>query len=293
MTNPSETSETDDHLRALGGYVRARLAERPSEWEAVVAGDRAPDETAALRAAAGDDPEEIERAEALFRPLDAAEQDALVEALLGRRSREVAATADGARVIELADHRPADPAVVPSRAPESTRNAVSGWWGLAAVAAVLVVGWLLWTDRSSSQPPGTDDLVAVAPLPAYRLELAGGLQPLRGAHEPDPPVPVYRGDSTFEWTMRPQVPVEGQVEARVLAQRDGEARTLPTEGGLEIDDGGAVRLAGRISSLGLAPGPWTIVFVVGRHTALAREPALVDDGGEGWVVGRQRILVEP
>jgi hypothetical protein len=293
VTTPTDMEE---HLRALGGHARERLAARASEWEAVARGERTVEEVAAVRAEAGDSLEEIERAQALFRPLDAAEEEALVAALLAGRGGEAAEPGDaaGAEVIALADRKPAQGVTVPAR--ETERGARWWWAGIAAAAAVLVV-WLLLPDRTERQDPDHGDdagLIALAPLPAYRLEIEGGLRPLRGDTGPEPDVPTYRGDSTFAWIMRPQLASEGEVEAWVLAQGEGGARSLPTEGRLELDEGGSARLSGKISSLGLAPGAWTIVFVVGRPSALPREPkdVLGRDGGKGWVALRQDILIE-
>jgi hypothetical protein len=284
--------DMDEHLRALGRHARDRLAEHPSEWEAVARGERSVEEVAAVRAEAGDSPEAIERAKALFRPFDEAEDEALVAALLGVGGREGAAPGGegGAEVIALRGR--AAKGVVP----EAKDGRGARWlWGVAAAAAVVAV-WLLRPGRpgpDGPEPAGDGGLVAVAPLPAYRLETDGGLNAMRGDTGNAPEVPVYRNDTPFAWTIRPQVAVEGEIEVRVYAQDKGPARLLPADDRLEIDANGAVRLSGRFASLGLAPGEWTIVLVVGRPSALRRAPEeLLANDGEGWVVLRQNIVSE-
>lgn len=280
----------DEPLRALGQEVRAQLDARAGEWEAVVSGERTAEEVAAARAEAGDAPDRIEQAVALFRPLDDDEEEALVDALLeGRGEAASSEEAAAAHVITLADRV----AVVPGRASEPRRGVWT--WVLAAAAAVLLL-WLLRSGQPGSGDPGqTGDagLVAVAPLPEYRLELTGGLVPMRG--EPEPAAATYRTRSELTCTMRPAVAVEGEVEARVLVRGTGEPRWLPSSAGrLEVDAGGSVRFSGRIAALGLAPGRWTVALVVGRPSMLPREPqeALASERGEGWVAVHEQILVE-
>lgn len=291
--------EDDEPLRALGQEVRAQLDARASEWEAVASGERTAEEVAAARAEAGDAPDRIEQAMALFRPLDDDEEAALVDGLLEAR-REAASSEEvlAAKVITLADRKAVAPGDVPAPGHGSPQRGAFMWVLVAAAAAAVLLAWLLPSDRPAPDDPGRADdagLVAVAPLPEYRLELRGGLASMRGDTGPEPERTTYGPRSKFTWTMRPMAPVEGEIEARVLVHGAGAPRWLsPTAGRLEVDAGGSVRFSGQIASLGLAPGPWTVVVVVGRPSQLPREPqqALASDAGAGWVAMRDQILVE-
>lgn len=295
---PSEDVD-DEPLRALGQEVRAQLDARASEWEAVASGERMPEEVAAARAEAGDAPEQLEHALALFRPLDEDEEDALVDALLEGRGGDSASSeeAAAAKVITLADREAIapGPGPAPERASEPQRRA---WmWVLAAAAAAVLLVWLLRPGRPGAGDPGREDdagLVAVAPLPEYRLELGGGLVAMRGDPGHEPEVTTYGPRSEFAWTMRPAALVEGEIEARVLVHGAGSPRWLPPNAGRLEVDGGSVRFSGRISALGLAPGQWTVALVVGRPSMLPREAqeALASDRGEGWVALHERISIE-
>jgi hypothetical protein len=271
-------ADDDQTLRALGRRARAQREACARAWEAVTRGERGEDEVAVERLAAGDAPEDVAAARAIFRPPSEAEHAALVEGLLVRAvaSRVVAGSA-----------APVEPAA---------NDAGRRWWAIAlSVAAAVALAWWLAPGDPASPPPGDAPVVAHASIPAYApLETDGGLTALRS--EPAEPAAVlrYRADTALEWRVRPQVAAEGPIGARLFAFGPGSARELATADLVEVSGAGAVRVIGRFGALGLSPGSWTIAIVVGRPAALPSDPALVRDAPDtdAWIVRRLSVLVE-
>lgn len=292
----------EERLRALG--TRARLAQQDEAWEAVALGGRAEHEVALERAQAGDLAEEIEQARAMYRPFGEREQAALVDVLLvtvsqadtpGRADPEQ----DDAWLLDDASPPRTGPGDVrPTEAKPRAANDLRYLWiaGLAAVAALVV--WQVWPSPPKPEEGPSSEQIATAAMPAYRLDSDGGLRSQRG-DDGGPPagVPLHYGPETrLEWAMRPLARVEGEVEVRVFAHREGssEAILLALEGVVEIRDG-AVRIAGPASVLGLSPGAWNIAIVMGRPGMLPSDPAVVRtaDRTDAWLVERLRIVLEP
>lgn len=271
----------DDHqtMRALGRRAREQLEARGHAWEAVTRGERGEEEVAAERLAAGDAPESVALARAIFRPPDEAEHAALVDGLLAR---------------QVASRRSAGPATaVEPAADDSGRR----WWvaTLAVAAVVALAWWLVPGDPGSPTQQPDAPLVAHAAIPTYEpLETEGGLTVTRS--EPAEPGAVhrYRADTPLEWRVRPKVAVDGPIGARLFAFGRDAATELAAAGLVEVSVSGAVRVAGRFGALGLTPGSWTIAIVVGRPAALPSDPALVRDAqdSEAWIVRRLSIIVE-
>lgn len=275
MTDP--IADDDQTARALGRRAREQLAARVRSWEAVTQGERGVDEVAVERLAAGDAPEVVASARAIFRPPDEAEHAALVEGLLARQ-----AAARGSPG--------------PATIGEPAANDSGRWWMVAlAVAAVIALAWRFVPGDSGSPPPPDAARVAHASLPAYGpLESDGGLTVTRS--EPVEPGAVhrYRLDTQLEWRVRPTVTVDGPIEARLFAFGQGAALELAAAGLVDVSALGAVRVSGRCGELGLTPGAWTIAIVVGRPAALPSDPALVRDAHdtEEWIVRRLSLMVE-
>lgn len=276
MTDP--LADDDKTLRALGHRAREQLEARTRAWEAVTHGERSEDEVAAERLAAGDAPEAVATARALFGPPDEAEHAALVEGLLARQA---------------ASHR-ADPPVVAVE--PAANDSGRRWWTVAlAVAAVAALAWWLVPGDPDSSARTDAPLVAHASIPAYEpLETDGGLAAVRG--QPTEPAVVhrYRADTAIEWRVRPKVAVDGAIGARLFAFGPGVATELAAEDLVEVSPAGAVRVAGRFGALGLSPGAWTIAIVVGRPAALPSEPAIVRHAGDddAWIVRRVSLMAE-
>ncbi len=269
MTEPPPSE--DDALRALGRRARERMEAQPDAWEAVARGERSEAEVVAERLQAGDAPELVERAAALFRPPDADEHEALMDALLAR-TRPV--------VLE----------------PTAAANDSGRAWlvrGLA-VAAALVLGWWL-VPRESAPIEADPPVLALARIPAYELlESDGGLAATRSLPVSPSTVHRYRADSELEWRVRPRSAVQGEVAVRLFAFGEGTAKMLAADDLVEVAPTGAVRVHGLVGSLGLARGTWTIAIVVGRPAALPSDPEAVRDGegGDTWIVRRLQLVLE-
>lgn len=270
----------DEALRALGRRARAQLDARPRAWEAVTRGEREQEEVAAERLAAADAPEAVALARELFRPPDEAEHAAMVDALL----------------LAQANASPR-PAVVAMPAETAANDAGRAWWmAVLALAAVVALAWWLVPGRSGSPVEPNPPLLAQRPLPAYEpgIENDGGLTGLRSDPGNPSPEPRYRVDTRFEWRVRPRSSAEGELDARAFAFQGSTAKSLATDGLLEVHASGAVRMTGTIEALGLTPGAWTIAIAVGRPSALPSDPSAVRDAQdtETCIVRRLRVLVE-
>ncbi len=256
----------DEDLRALGQRVRERLRDRSEAWERVVQGEGDADAVMGERIEAGDDPLLAAHARAVFEPLDDGEQEALVAALLAAAAEPVVDEAGGQSI-----------------EPAANDSGRARWMGLLAVAAAVLLGWWLWP---AAVAPGSS-------LPGYGLETDGGLTELRIRPAAPPAELRYRADSEFAWELRPEHEVAGEVAARGFALADGATKTLPLEGVTRVSPRGAVRVAGRIDALGLSPGPWTIVLVVGRPAQLPTvAPQQPPSGDAGWTMVRLSIVIE-
>lgn len=272
-------ADDDQTARALGRRAREQLEARVRAWEAVTHGERGEDEVAAERLAAGDAPEAVASARAIFRPPDEAEHAALVEGLLAARQAASRGSAGPATTVEPA-------------ANDSGRR----WWVTAlSVAAVVALAWWLVPGDPGSPTQPDAPWVAHASIPAYEpLETDGGLTVMRSQPAEPSAVHRYRADTELEWRVRPKVAVDGPIGARLFAFGQGAAMELAAAGLVEVSAAGAVRVAGRFGALGLTPGSWTIAIVVGRPAALPSDPALVRDAHDtqAWIVRRVSILIE-
>jgi hypothetical protein len=272
-------ADDDQTLRALGRRARQQLEARTRAWEAVAHGERGEEEVAAERLAAGDAPEVVASARAIFRPLDDAEHAALVEGLLVRHA---------------AAHGSGSPAMVVE--PAANDSGRRGWVAALAVAAAVALAWWLVPGDPGSPTSPDAPVVAHASIPAYAsLETEGGLAAFRSRPAADAgAVHRYRADTKIEWRVRPEVAVDGAIGARLFAFGRGVAEQLPAEELVEVSAAGAVRVAGRFGALGLSPGAWTVAIVVGRPAALPNDPALVRDAEDtdAWIVRRLSLVVE-
>lgn len=269
--------DDDQTLRALGRRAREQLDARARAWEAVTRGERSEDEVAAERLAAGDPPEAVASAREIFRPPNEAEHAALVEGLLARHD----ASHGFAPLVTVAE--------------PAANDSGRGWAIALAVAAMLALAWWLVPGDPDSPTQPDVPVVAHASIPAYApLETNGGLAAVRSRTAEAGAVHRYRADTELEWRVRPQVAVDGAIDARLFAFGEGVAREIDASGLVEISAAGAVRVAGRFGALGLAPGSWTIAIVVGRPAALPSDPAVVRDADDtdAWIVRRLSIVAE-
>ena len=235
----SDDARDEELLEALGGHLR----EREAAWEAVAQGRRSVEEVAAERAAAGDSEADIELARALYRPL----QPSAAELELLR----------------------AEPPPAPAKPANSGRYL---WWSMVAAVAVAVLV-LVVLPRGSEHPQ-----LAQA-LPSYSFEAGEQRAFVRG----DPQAPAageplrYHPSNRVEWTLRPELEVEGALGTRIhRLDEDGGLVALELGEALGLRASGAATLDLRARELGLEPGSWTLVWVVGRRSALDGSPELAE-----------------
>lgn len=239
----SDKSGDDRLVGALARELRERERVRHESWEPVLLGHRSADEVARERLTAGDSPEEIELARALYEP----PADAETERLFALMDTSKAGAAPAA-----AEPKPRGPLL---------RAAALA---LAFAAAALLMLWL-----HEPQSPTEAPKLALAPLPEYHLELDDGLATQRGDPEGGPER-RYGANNSFSWIMRAHVKVTEPLGVRICARSEqGAELVIDTEHiTIEMPGSGNVRLSGPIAALGLEPGLWTIVVVVGYASAL-------------------------
>ena len=264
----------DELLQQLANLARedrdeelARLDER---WDRLAAGDLSAAEETALRALGVSEPL-ARRAWEAFRPLGADFHQ--------RVTGEVRRAA-GAEAPPVAAAAPAPQARVLGRGRRWSRQA-TGWLTAAAAAALILV----------VLRPGPQ---AWSSLPAYDLQLAPGVQELRGAPVPETAgaVPDFAPGSRFELVLRPERAVSGEVAARAFLAREGEP-PAPWHVPVEVAPSGAVRLSGVLGQdLDLAPGSWHLWLAVGRPGHLPAAEDLATAGEWHLMEASFRVLAQ-
>ncbi|GMV42177.1 MAG: hypothetical protein AMXMBFR64_38930 [Myxococcales bacterium] len=258
----------EQYLRALGSAVRGARQEGDEDdprWERLAAGTLSAEEDAALRELAQADPAIAEAHEA-FRPLGLDFQAAVMASW-----RETPRRGALRVLMPWREHR------VRQVAPWPLGRRRAAWTGVAALAAA--VAWLVLS-------PAT-----LPPLPSYGIEVRGGEVAARDVAAASGALELVP-DSLVHVTVRPATAVDGPVGAVAFALGDGGPRAVaqPTVGAT-----GVVTLEGTAGEvLGLPPGAWELVVLVGRPGVLPTDPAagqrLLSDPGDVQVF-RQRILM--
>lgn len=142
----------------------------------------------------------------------------------------------------------------------------------AAVGLALAAGLAFFALRPTGTPedPGSG---SPGPLPGYELQLEGpqhqrGDPIPEGGLEVDPSKP---GRVTI--TLRPREAVAGAVALRAFRfGPDGAGERWEPPARVAVT--GAVQVTGLVSELfAISPGPWTLVFVIGRPGELPTDPA--------------------
>jgi hypothetical protein len=201
-------------------------------------------EAAARQALAGRD--DAEAVLAALRPLGAEFREATLERVLRCRPQPAS---EQPRVISLSSHR----------------GRLVRWLGAAVVASAAAAGLVLVLR------PGTPA------LPRYADTFVGGDVLVRGGPDTtaaDAPGGVLRPDSKIEWVMRPVTAVSGEVEVRGFIVAGGVGKRWPLAA--EISAQGAVRIAGRVTDLGIPLGASRLVVSVGRPGTLPDYPPAID-----------------
>lgn len=248
-------------LDGIGRFARQQEAEErrrfDERWRRLAAGTISEADDAALRALAAESEEARLDYEAL-RPFGPQLQDRLAR---DWQARTPAALPDEPLPLPIGERRW-------RRAPPYR------WLAVAATLAVAVLGWRLW--RGPDLPT----------MPEYGHELFGAVQEMRSP-EPTLDVPVFVPGSPFRLVLRPQQPIEEDLERRYyLVGSTGELR--PWRVDLALSAEGVVEIAGTVGEdLLIEPGDWAVVFVYGRPGRLPDpEDLLAAESAEDWGVIR-------
>lgn len=270
MTLEDEDEGDDELARALGR--RARDTPEPRPWEAVLRGE------AELEAVAAAHEVELERARAYFTPLEPERVAAIVDAILPPVQAEAVTVPEAGEVVDLASRR---------------RDRSATWIVIGSVLA-LAAALALWWTWPRGEPGDRGGVASHERLPSYGLEVGGWLKELR-APEPDAPAPTryrYALDGEFEWVLRPDASVTGELTLRAYVLDEGQARALELGAMVEIAASGAVRVEGTIDRLNLGPGSHTIVLVVGRPDKLPEAAQVVAEPSAEQAWRTHRIDLE-
>ncbi|WP_437520566.1 hypothetical protein WME79_27170 [Sorangium sp. So ce726] len=283
----------DDLLKALARAAREQDRASDPRWSARALGTLAASERDALETEAQRSPEDREAWEA-SRPLDGDARSRIADQILaglqasaGERGAEAAgaaaagaettgppppgqrtASARGGQVIPLARK--------PGRAPWRIAAAALA----AAAAAVLVVRLSLEGDRHQRRglldDPGA---VAMLPVPAYAMTLAGGEVSERSASNGADATATARlgPGSRLEIALRPATRVDGPVAVRAFLIQGDAAR--PWDVHADVSEQGAARIEGDTETLfhGVPVGEWEIAVAIGRPAALPASAAEARD----------------
>lgn len=268
-----------DLLRQLREAAREREQEERrrfgEEWDRLAASELSAEEERELAKRADDSPETALNL-AAFRPLGDDFHSSLVDAIEGQRARELAGAGDENVAVE--------PLPLPPPSARSRRGA----WVLGTIGSLAAALALVLVARPAPR------------LPSYAAELQSGDMPARGGGEGQQP--TFAQGSDLELLVRPAIPVSDVVEAHCTVAPAGtgdvgQLRPWPPCARAECDEGGALRIAGRVAAeLPFEPGDWTLWVVVARRglarsalpdaAQLARMAPGAVDRGPGWTAVR-------
>jgi hypothetical protein len=261
---------TDDEILSVATEVaRKRHVLADPRWEALAHGTLGEADRAELEALAQRS-DEARRALDLHRPLDALEEEELIERALARASKQTP---------DPASPSPSPTPVIPQR---PRRLGLAAFVSLASVAAAVVL--FLQVDRGGVTP---------GPLPSYSSPAITGEQLQRGVASPDVPEHVFGPGSEVELVLRPDVPARGPIAAHTFLGRGGHVAAWGAP--IEVSTDGSVRIAGSYETIfrGVPPGPVDLVIAVGRPGRVPSTPAGVDEamaGSSAAADGSWRLL---
>lgn len=249
-------------LRELAQMKRDQEAEAGNRlderWDRLSAGELSPEEEAELKALAETSGEAREAYEA-FRPLGPEFHASVVQAI-----RE--------QGLAPAESKALEP---PAKLLPFRRRARfwTGWSAAAAAAAAL-----FFFLRNPASPP----------LPAYSMEVSGGISAMRGEQDE---VEVFAPGDRCKVVLRPDRSI-AQAEplaAHSLLAQAGDLHRLETTRE-KLDRGGAVMMEVLIDQ-DVQPGDWTLLAVVGRQGKLPEPAELQRFSGHGQVRQRDWVAV--
>lgn len=157
----------------------------------------------------------------------------------------------------------------------------SAWlWALAASVLLAALGARFFWAGSE-----------LAPLPKYSLSMSAGAMELRGEPVPSDSVPSFAPGTSVDLVLRPATALEGPVAWRgFLVQGERWSAWAPQA---ELDRSGAIRIAGRASSLfPESPGERTLVIVLARPNEIEEAANAVAAGRRDQaIVLEQKIMI--
>jgi hypothetical protein len=281
----------DDLLKALARAAREQDRASDPRWSARALGTLEAGERDALEAEAQRSPEDREAWEA-SRPLDGEARARIADRILaglqasaGERGAETGGAA--AEAAEAAGPPPPGQRAAEARGGQVLplpRKPGRAPWRIAATAlaaaaaAVLVVRLSLEGDRH--HPRGLLDdpgAVAMLPVPAYAMTLAGGEVRERSASSGAGATARLGPGSRLEITLRPATRVDGPVAVRAFLIQGETAR--PWDVHADLSEQGAARIEGETETLfpGVPEGEWEIAIAIGRPAALPDSAAGLAD----------------
>ncbi|WP_437902283.1 hypothetical protein WME95_27050 [Sorangium sp. So ce327] len=281
----------DDLLKALARAAREQDRASDPRWSARALGTLEAGERDALEAEAQRSPEDREAWEA-SRPLDGEARARIADRILaglqasaGERGAETGGAA--AEAAEAAGPPPPGQRAAEARGGQVLplpRKPGRAPWRIAATAlaaaaaAVLVVRLSLEGDRH--HPRGLLDdpgAVAMLPVPAYAMTLAGGEVRERSASSGAGATARLGPGSRLEITLRPATRVDGPVAVRAFLIQGETAR--PWDVHADLSEQGAARIEGDTETLfpGVPEGEWEIAIAIGRPAALPDSAAGLAD----------------
>ncbi|MCX4241258.1 hypothetical protein [Paraliomyxa miuraensis] len=294
MTDDEHDDEHDDDdlLDQLGALEREYDERFPHEWEDVVRGRRSVEEVAAVRRAAGDDPEELDALVAMLAVGSdeerMAERERWVDRLAAARTEHHPDAGEAASDRGDDAHANEDGGATVISLAERRRGAAT--WvtaGLGVLAAAALALWLVPRDHDGQLPVDG----GASALPGFGLVVRNEtLHDVRSSDvDPTDPtkVPRYRADTRVHWVVRPERSVASSLGLRVLAEAVGPgvepSRRLLDPGPATVSERGVIELQGRFGDmLGLPPGRWSLRLLVGDPPP--QDLAAFDHGGAFIVV---------
>lgn len=274
-----------DAEKTLGKAARELDPLNDPRWDALARGELSDAEQAELRAFA--ERAGIPEAFEAFRPLDGADDEALVDALLGREAPAAPAAPPLPPGRPANDPSPTKNQAAPPKAEASWLLGLSRSWAAAlAAAAVLFVVFRMLDPLGGGE------------IPEYAVTLTGGTATSRSA-DTSGELPKLLPSADVELVLRPKTAAQGEVSAKAFLFVDG--RASPWAAAIERAPGGAMRIAGRADALfgRETRGRLDVVLAVGAPGALGDDAALTRavEGGappEGVLLLRQPlVLAEP
>lgn len=214
--------------------------------------------------------------DAILRPFDTGEREALLDAVMARLSDGDASKTDN------------PPAPTPVVEIASARKRSGTTIMVAGVLALIAASLVLWL---ATRPPSGP----VDALPHYAFTVVrGGDASTRSATELDEELELHAHDA-IEFVVTPDEPHRSPIAVALVAEPVGGHATLVTVPEATISSSGAVRLEGPLDGfVKLAPGSWKIAVIVAPEGALPKDATEARGPGDGrWQRAELRVMILP